>query len=96
MPESQQNNCPLCDRDLGNVWDNHHLKPKTFKGRDTVPLHKICHNIIHATFTERELQRYYHTIERLREHEDIQKFIKWVQTKPIDFYMKSKRANRRR
>lgn len=64
--------------------------PKTFKGRETVTLHKICHRKIHATFTERELANYYHTFERLRENEHIRAFIKWVAKRPPEFYDGSK------
>jgi hypothetical protein len=36
--------CPLCGRVLGTVnIDRHHLVPKTFKGREQFPIHKICH-----------------------------------------------------
>lgn len=49
-------------------------------------MHKICHDKIHAVYKESELKRYYHTIERIKESEDIQRFIKWLQNKPPDFY----------
>jgi len=88
--------CPLCHRELGNVYDKHHLKPKTFGGTETIYLHKICHRKIHSVFTERELDKYYHTIERLLEHDDIVKFIKWVSKKDPDFYLKTKDTNQRR
>lgn len=89
--------CPLCDRPLGVVnVDAHHLIPKTFKGKALVNLHKICHRKIHATFTERELLHYYHTIERLREHEQIQSFVKWVAKKDPAFYDGSKETAERK
>lgn len=92
--------CGLCGRPLGDVRiEQHHLIPKTFKGKDTVPIHKICHQKIHATFAERELLHYYHTFERLLEHEQIQKFVRWVQKKSPDFYDKNddtKARNRKR
>ncbi len=88
--------CSLCERPLGTRWDNHHLIPKTFKGKETVPVHNICHRKIHSVFTERELNKYYHTIERLLENEDIVKFIKWVSKKDPDFYQKTKDTNRRK
>lgn len=93
--------CPLCKRELGteNI-DEHHLIPKTFKGKETVKLHRICHRKIHATFTERELLQYYHTIERLLENEHIQSFTKWVKGKRPDFYVgtddSSERKSKRR
>ena len=88
--------CPLCQRELGTInIDEHHLVPKTFKGKDTESIHKVCHRYIHATLTERELLNYYHTWDRLREHSEIEKFIKWIQNKPLDFYVKSKESNER-
>jgi hypothetical protein len=79
--------CGICGRELGTVAiDQHHLLPKTFKGKETVPLHKICHRKIHATFTERELANHYHTLERLREHSEIQSFVKWVAKKEPGYY----------
>ena len=86
MEEKEEDICPLCKRPLGNDHNKHHLIPKTFKGKETIDLHRICHNKIHSVFTERELKRYYHTIERLLENEEIQKFVKWLQNKHPDFY----------
>lgn len=88
--------CPLCGRPLANSWNEHHLIPKTFKGKDTVRLHKICHSKIHSVFTERELFTYYHTIERILENEHMQKFVKWVSNKDPDFYQKTKDLNDRK
>ena len=86
--------CGVCGRLLGEkLVEEHHLIPKTFKGRHTVPIHKICHQKIHATFTERELYNYYHTFERLAEHTEMEKFIKWVQKYPPEFYSKNKETN---
>jgi len=65
------NSCPLCNRTLAEKPSKHHLIPRTFKGRDIVLLHRVCHRQIHATFTERELLNYYHTIERILENENL-------------------------
>ena len=79
--------CPICDRPLGTIGiDEHHLIPKTFGGKETFTLHKICHRKIHATFTERELLNYYNTFERIRDHSEIAKFIGWVKKKPPEYY----------
>jgi hypothetical protein len=82
--------CPLCRRPLGVATEQHHLVPKTFKGAETVELHRICHRKIHATFSERELKNRYHTIERLLEHDDIRAFVDWVRNKDRDFYDSNK------
>lgn len=88
--------CELCGRELGASSDLHHLIPKTFKGKETVLLHKICHRKIHSVFTERELFKYYHTIERLLENEDIQAFVRWVSNKDPDFYSGSRETKVRK
>lgn len=81
--------------------DEHHLVPKTFGGKETFTLHRICHRKIHATFTERELLNYYNTFERLRDHTEIQKFVAWVKKKPNNYYSgtdetQSRKGKRRR
>lgn len=89
--------CPICKRELTN-WSvsSHHLIPKTFKGKETVDLHKICHRKLHSVYTEREMVKYFHTIERLLEHNEIIKFVKWVSKKNIDFYNGSKETTDRK
>lgn len=90
--------CPLCQREMieGPTIDDHHLIPKTFKGTETILIHKICHNKIHSVFTERELAKYFHTIERLLESEEMQKFVVWVSKKAPDFYSSNVRTNKRK
>lgn len=65
--------------------NEHHLLPKTFKGKETIILHKICHSKIHSVFTERELFNHFHTPERILEHEEMQKFVRWVSKKDPEF-----------
>lgn len=83
--------CPLCGRLLAEPITKHHLIPLSKGGKDTptVAMHKICHDKIHAVFTETDLKTYYHTVERLQEHEEIARFIKWVKKKEPEFYDKS-------
>lgn len=87
--------CPICGREHGGLMEEHHLKPFMFKSRDkevrgnTIRIHRICHQKIHATLSEHELLNHYHTIERLTENEEIAKFGKWVAKKPVDFYDKN-------
>lgn len=89
--------CPICGRELGTERiEEHHLIPKTFKGKDTISIHGICHRTIHATFTERELLKYYHTIERIVTDEKIERFIEWVKNKPSNFYVSTKDTQTRK
>lgn len=92
------NKCPLCNRLMieGPTTDRHHLIPKSLGGEDQFLIHKICHRKIHSLFSEKELQKKFNNWEILKTHPDIEKFIKWVAKKPIDFMDKNITANRRR
>ncbi len=86
--EKNTESCVLCSRQLAEPFNRHHLIPVSKGGRysPTVLMHKICHDKIHAVFSETELKRHYHTVERLQQHEAISKFIKWVRNKEPQFY----------
>ena len=87
--------CPLCDRAIPKSQrDEHHLIPKSHKGRETVILHRICHRQIHALFTETELARQYNTVEKLKVQGDLVDFVKWVRLKPDDFYERVRKSRR--
>jgi hypothetical protein len=90
--------CPLCGRELipGPSVNEHHMIPRSHRGRETTRMHRICHNKIHAVFSERELAQYYHTVERLLESDEIRKFVVWVRRKHPTFYDTHDRAARRR
>jgi hypothetical protein len=78
-----QDVCPLCGRELLDAAsvNEHHMVPRSEGGRQTVRMHRICHNKIHSVFSERELATYYHTVERLMENDEIRKFVQWVRKK---------------
>lgn len=96
--------CPICGRPDGGKMEDHHLLPKTFHRRNSsihgkenlIHIHSVCHSKIHSTIPEADLYSHYHTVERLLEHEDIQKFIKWIKSKPVDFYSKNKDTSYRK
>lgn len=89
--------CSICKREMmEDSFNDHHLIPSTFGGKEKIPLHKICHNKLHHTFSEREMVNYYHTIERILENEEIQKFVKWIRKKDIYYYSKNKDTKKRK
>ncbi|HEX2533625.1 MAG TPA: HNH endonuclease [Chitinophagaceae bacterium] len=96
MEEKDSEPCSLCGRPLAEPCNRHHLTPLSKGGRNTptILLHKICHDKIHAVFTEMELKRFYHTMDRLRQHEAMRKFIRWVRNKDPQFYDKSVRMKK--
>lgn len=88
--------CPLCGRPLAGPCNRHHLLPlsRGGKGTETILMHKICHDAIHAVFTETELKQHYNTIESLQANEEIVKFIRWVRKKEPEYYDKSVKKKR--
>ena len=78
--------CGLCDREiLEGLASKHHLIPKCKGGKETTPLHVICHSKIHSVFSEGQLANVYNSIEMMLTNEDIQNFVRWVRKKPADF-----------
>ncbi len=89
--------CPLCHRPMPEgSWNEHHLVPATFGGREKITLHLVCHDTLHRTFNEREMKRYYNTIGRMMEHDSIQAFVTWIKKKPNDYYSKTKETKDRK
>lgn len=79
--------CVLCQRRVPPAQlDWHHLVPRLKGGRETAPMHRICHRQVHALFSEVELARNYASPEALLGHPAVQAFVAWVATKPDDFH----------
>ena len=78
--------CWLCHRPLGRRVQQHHTVPKAKRGRETVPVHPICHRAIHANFTNAELARIGTDRARILVNEAIARFVGWVADKPPDFH----------
>ncbi|MDV4144823.1 HNH endonuclease [Shimia sp. FJ5] len=92
--------CPLCDRPIppDARQSHHHLIPRLKGGKHgpTVLLHQICHNEIHATLSEAELARDYATVEALRAHPRLAKFIRWIAKRPPGFHSETPGPRRKR
>ncbi len=83
--------CWLCGRPFETLIQWHHPVPKAKRGRQTVPVHPICHKTIHANFTNAELARIGDDPEMLRAHPAIAKFLGWIANKPPDFHAPTRR-----
>ena len=86
--------CELCDRVVQRLT-RHHLVPrtrhknkrnkKTFDRREihrTVGLCSPCHRHVHTVLDNKELEREYNTLEALKAHPDVERFVEWVRCKP--------------
>ena len=100
--------CQLCERVVPEIT-RHHLIPRTRHStkrnkrtfdRDEVQRTALlchpCHKQIHVLFDEKELEQELNTLERLRTHPELAKFINWVRDKPGDLKVSSYRSGRRR
>ena len=89
--------CELCNLEYNEKEINfHHLIPKTFhnnkrilKQYDKSFLNKngiylcyACHNKLHSCIDEKDMAFEYNTIEKIKENEEIQKWINWKQKHP--------------
>lgn len=97
-PSPSIGNCEICGRPMvaGSTVNEHHLVPKTYKGKDTITIHIVCHTKIHSLFTEKELAAHYHTVERLRDHPEMAKFIKWIRKKDPEFRTRNETSKSKR
>jgi hypothetical protein len=90
--------CPLCERPNHRPSD-HHLVPKSRGGKVTATLCHDCHRAIHATFTNKELERAYHTPEALLSHEGFRRMIEFIARQDpggkVKMKVSSERARRR-
>jgi hypothetical protein len=77
VPASEPDPCPLCDRPNHHPSD-HHLVPKSRGGKVTSTLCADCHRAIHATFTNKQLERAYNTPEALLAHEGFRKIVEFI------------------
>jgi hypothetical protein len=95
MIDMQSVTCPLCRRPLDGKVTRHHLYPQKYgrkKGHKAhakeflvVSLHKICHRMIHALFSEKCLAEHINMIEALRTHPRMQSFLVFIEDKPPSF-----------
>jgi hypothetical protein len=59
--------------------------PKSRGGRETVPLHPICHRAIHHAADNRTLAKLA-GLDAVRALPEMQPFLKWIANKPPDFH----------
>ena len=90
-PASAVHICALCERVLGRRIERHHLIPRSEGGRETAPLHPICHRTIHALFGTAELARIGSDLALLRKQAALGPFLKWIAGKPADFHAPTRR-----
>ena len=82
--------CKLCEREVPKT-SRHHTIPRTvhknkwFKKNytreqmhSTIELCRDCHREIHRLIPEKEMGKFYNTIDKLKSHEKVAGFLKWL------------------
>ena len=77
--------CWLCGRPMGKTIIWHHPVPRSRGGRDVVPMHAICQQMLITQFSNAELQRHGMAVEGLLADPAVHKFVGWVANKDPDF-----------
>jgi hypothetical protein len=88
---SQPLACWLCHRPLGRRVEQHHPVPKSRGGRETRPVHPICHRTVHATFTNKQLELLGDDAAALGANPEFARFLAWIGTKDPDFHAPTRR-----
>jgi hypothetical protein len=86
MVGTDETTCWLCGRELGSRVEYHHSVPKSRGGRETVPVHPICHRTLHRTFSNAELGVFGDSVGAIRADPRIGRFLAWIESKPPDFH----------
>lgn len=98
---SQDDCCELCGRNNIALTRHHlipqsrHNKARTKRHFSKVDMHtsiamlcRPCHNQVHKLFSNHELADYYHSVDRLKQHSDMEKFINWIKKRPAGLKVK--------
>lgn len=98
MPEDEPV-CRLCDRAQPLTF--HHLIPRTLHRKPRykrrfprevlqagVMLCRDCHDAVHRFVSEKDLGSQYRSLEALRAHPEIARFVTWVRDRPGRHRMK--------
>jgi len=81
--------CWLCARPLGQRIERHHPVPRSRGGRETVPVHPVCHREIHAAFSNAQLGALPPGAAVLRGRPELASFLAWIADKPPDFHVRT-------
>jgi hypothetical protein len=83
---AEESFCWLCGRPLGAGVEDHHPVPKSRGGRETVPIHPICHRTLHTVFSNAELKVFGGNVGAIRADPRAGRVLGWIATKDPDFH----------
>lgn len=71
--------CDLCKREVEKLT-RHHLIPKSRGGSkgDVIKVCISCKDMIHNLIPNKLLDRKYNTLEKIKSHPKVRKYVKWI------------------
>lgn len=71
--------CDLCNREVEKLT-RHHLVPKSRGGSkgDVIRVCLSCKDMIHRLIPNTLLDRKYNTLEKIKSHPKVRKYVKWI------------------
>lgn len=91
--------CPICDRamyDDAKSINRHHFLPKSKGGKEQEFLHKVCHDQIHALWSNAQLEREFSDPQVIKKSGLMVGFLNWIKKKDPLFYLKTKKSKHKR
>jgi hypothetical protein len=85
--------CVFCHRRVPTR--GHHVVPRCKGGRDVAPTCHSCEDFIHKTWTHNQLRDHFNTVEKIRDDERFQKFLRWLYKQKTETVFKSQRNRSR-
>lgn len=95
--------CAICGRE--ETLTRHHLIPRTrhhnkrnkrefdrAEVKEVVGLCRPCHSQVHQLLTEKQLEREFNTVARLRAHPALAQFAEWIRARPRGFKARMRNA----
>lgn len=79
---------------VGSSGERHHPVSKSNGGRQTEPVHPICHRAVHEALTNKELATKARTRDALLQSSELASFVGWIANKPPDFHAPTRRRRR--
>jgi 5-methylcytosine-specific restriction enzyme A len=97
MKKQRVGTCELCER-VNVKLTIHHLIPREEGGAhlEKAQLCIPCHKQIHALYTNTEIAIRLTTIDRLKDDEQLRKFIRWIKKQPSPTLIRIKKSKERR
>jgi hypothetical protein len=87
----EERRCWLCERPIGSRVEFHHPIPRSRGGRETVPVHPVCHRTLHKSFSNTQLAKFGADPSALRAEPEIVRFLDWISDKHPDFHVPTRR-----